>query len=243
MTSAVPRAFHCEHTRAKSRVYALVERSGQPTTLHAVLTCTDPVVAQHAAHLLSSALENGLGPAARAASERIAAALPDAPAASFRRTLADAVNGTWHDAPELAATWESLRRGRGESAGFGDDLESRTPGDARLEAFPGPVVRTISLLEVHVHDPARLLAAATATGWRPFDAEDLDEDDRQDVVGAVMHFVNGPEFLPGADPLMDATQARLLRADRGDEVSDWSPAPVTARFDTGTRSGPDEWAG
>lgn len=239
MTSAVPRAFHCEHTRAKSRVHALVERTGQPATLHAVLTCTDPALAQHAAYLLSSVLENGLGPAARAESERIAAALPDAPAASFRRTLADVVNGTWADAPELAATWESLRRGRGDSAGLGGDLESRTPGDARLDAFPGPVVRTISLLEVHVHDPARLLAAATATGWRPFDAEDLDEDDRQDVVGAVMHFVNGPEFLPGADQLMDVVQARLLRVDRGDEVSDWSTAPVTARFDTGTRSDPD----
>ncbi|MET8988110.1 hypothetical protein ABZW49_21910 [Nonomuraea wenchangensis] len=190
-------------------MYALVERSGQPATLHAVLTCTDPALAQHAAYLLSSVLENGLGPAARAESERIAAALPDAPAASFRRTLADVVNGTWADAPELAATWESLRRGRGDSAGL------------------------------HVHDPARLLAAATATGWRPFDAEDLDEDDSQDVVGAVMHFVNGPEFLPGADQLMDAVHARLLRIDRGDEVSDWSTAPVTARFDTGTRSGPD----
>ncbi|GGQ33275.1 hypothetical protein [Streptosporangium pseudovulgare] len=150
------------------------------------------------------------------------------------------MNGTWADAPELAATWEALRRGRGDSAGLGGDLESRTPGDARLDAFPGPVVRTISLLEVHVHDPARLLAAATAMGWRPFDAEDLDEDDSQDVVGAVMHFVNGPEFLPGADRLTDVMQARLLRVDRGDEVSEWSAVPVTARFDTGTRSAPDD---
>ncbi|GGQ33269.1 hypothetical protein [Streptosporangium pseudovulgare] len=81
MTSAVPRAFHCEHTRAKSRVYALVERSGQPATLHAVLTCTDPAVAQHAAYLLSSVLENGLGTAARAESERIAATRPPPPSA------------------------------------------------------------------------------------------------------------------------------------------------------------------
>ena len=55
-----------------------------------------------------------------------------------------------------------------------------------------------------------------------------------------MHFVNGPEFLPGTDRLTDVLQARLLRADSGDEVSEWSAAPVTASFDTGTRSGPGD---
>ncbi|MEV6155568.1 hypothetical protein AB0L53_35020 [Nonomuraea sp. NPDC052129] len=42
--------------------------------------------------------------------------------------------------------------------------------------------------------------------------------------------------------MTDVMQARLLRVGRGDEVSDWSAAPVTARFDTGTRSDPDDLA-
>ena len=94
MTSAVPRAFHCEHTRAKSRVYALVERPRRSATLHAVRTCTDHALAQHAAYLLSSVL------------------------------------GTWADAPELAATWESLRRGRGDRDGL-DAVRRRGPRRGR----------------------------------------------------------------------------------------------------------------
>ncbi|SPL89992.1 unnamed protein product [[Actinomadura] parvosata subsp. kistnae] len=55
---------------------------------------------------------------------------------------------------------------------------------------------------------------------------------------AVRHFVNALEHLPGAGQLTDVMQARLLCVDRGDEVSDWSAASVTARFDMGTRSDP-----
>ncbi len=50
MSSGIPfpRDFLCEHTPSKSRVFAAFSSPDQPDTLKAVLTCTNPLLAQRA---------------------------------------------------------------------------------------------------------------------------------------------------------------------------------------------------
>ncbi|GHE40337.1 hypothetical protein GCM10017673_48400 [Streptosporangium violaceochromogenes] len=84
-----------------------------------------------------------------------------------------------------------------------------------------------------MHDPARLLAAANAAGWEALD-DDLDGDDPQDIVGAVMHFADD-DIMPGADIVTQAMIGEHLRVEQGDEVADWSSEPVTADFGAGWR--------
>ncbi|MGW3353753.1 hypothetical protein ACWDA3_61710 [Nonomuraea rubra] len=232
--SALPRGFYCEHTPAKSRVFALVDHPAGPHTMHAVLTCKDAGLAQRVAQLLTAALLHGQGPDLHTEACKIVTALPDAPGASFRDALEHAVQGTWPIAPQPPATGQAVKNDRHDPIDTSGDRNARTPSQARLGDLSGPVVRTIQLLEVHVHDPARLLAAATATGWQPLDDDDLDEDDPRDIVGAVMHFADD-DTMPGTDIVTQSMHAALLRLQQGDEVADWSSKPVTANFGTGWR--------
>lgn len=104
---AVPCEFFCEHSHSRSRVLALVTDPARPPYLQAVLTCTDPRLAQRAANVLTAELLRGRDPRTEAEAERISAELPDAPAASFRDALEAVRERAWAPTPS-APTWHEL---------------------------------------------------------------------------------------------------------------------------------------
>ncbi|WP_433229200.1 hypothetical protein [Actinomadura formosensis] len=235
----VPVNFYCEHTPSKSRVHALISPASGPHVLQAVFTCNDSELAQDATTLLSAAWYGGEGSALRAEAERILTLLPTAPAASLRNALDNAFAGQWPPTPHSQST------GRSADAPAADvfdededeflapatvDALARTPSGARLADLPGPVVRITSFIDVHVHDQKRLLAAARATGWTPF--TDQDQEDPDDIVGAVMALADHPE-IPGTDNADNEMGGELLRPRNGDELSPWSSSPITATFTFG----------
>ncbi|MEU2873350.1 hypothetical protein ABZ769_29815 [Streptomyces olivoreticuli] len=114
----------------------------------------------------------------------------------------------------------------------------RTPGDARLADLAGPVVRVEVLREFHVHDPQAVLKAARSAGWEPLPNDDPEDDDPQDVVGAVMWLGESDREIEGADTVTDACQGLKLRTESGHEVADWSEEPVVADFGSGWRRKP-----
>ena len=136
----------------------------------------------------------GEGPAVRTEAERILSLLPAAPAASLRNSLEHAFAGHWPDPalpPPSVSSASQL-----DALDTDDDEEeilvpatldraSRTPSQSRLADLPGKVVRVFSYVEVHVHEPTRLLAAARATGWTPLHDGAEDDNDPHDIVGAV----------------------------------------------------------
>ena len=71
-----PRDFFCERPQAKSRVFAVLASPNRADTLKAVLTCTDPHLAQRAASVLASLALTGGGAMIDAEAETIHAALP-----------------------------------------------------------------------------------------------------------------------------------------------------------------------
>ncbi|MGW4802565.1 hypothetical protein [Kitasatospora sp. NPDC004272] len=164
--------------------------------------------------------------------------LPDAPAASLRQAVAQALAGTW-----TAAEGSLLSQSADlfSEAGDGDDdtmaeQDVRTPPDARLSDLAGPVVQVAILREYHVYDEDALLKAATALGWTPLPADELDDVDPKDIVGAVMSLAGDGHEVKGADNISDQSSADFLLTDRGDELADWSTTPVVADFGTGWRA-------
>lgn len=238
LVSAVPRTFLCEHASSKSRVLVLLVHADGPTCAQAVFTCRDARVAQYAARLLSSAAHEGaLTRQQEITAREIAAALPDAPAASFRQALERARAGAWPSAAPALFSWPDDDPFEG-SVEDGPEVPlsvTRSPKDARLADLPGPVVRVVQLRELHVYDQARVLTAAAAEGWEPMPDEELGEDDPHDLVGAVMFAAETTGELPGMDWLTDAQEGHLLLSARGDEVADWSTEPIRINFGTGWR--------
>lgn len=238
---SVPVDFYCEHTPSKSRVHALVSPISGPRVLQAVLTCNDSELAQDATALLSAAWYGGEGPAVRAEAERILALLPAAPAASLRNALNNVFAGHWSPPPHLQSADLTVSASAADVFTDAEDEDetlapaavdalTRTPSGARLADLPGRVVRITSLTDVHVHDQKRLLAAACATGWTPL--ADRDEEDPDDIVGAVMALADHPE-IPGTDNADNEMAGELLRPRKGDELSPWSSSPITATFTSG----------
>lgn len=224
----------------QSRVLVLLAHPSGPSSLQAVLTCKDALVAQHAALLLSLAAHNGaLTPPQQDTVRKILTVLPDAPAASFRQALDQACAGVWPCGAPVRFTWPAddpldwVHEGaEGEEPPIS---ATRTPGDAQLADLPGPVIRVVQLREFHVYDQAKALSAATASGWEPMPEEELSEDDPHDLVGAVMFAAETTSELPGTDCLNDTQEGQLLLSSRGDEVADWSAEPVRVNFGTGWR--------
>ncbi|WP_433335006.1 hypothetical protein [Spirillospora sp. CA-294931] len=232
----VPLAFHCEHTRAKSRVLALVSTNAGPASLQAVLTCTDAEVAASAAAVIQAAWFSGPGPAVSAQAARVLALLPDAPAASLHQCLEHAFAGTWPDRDMKPSTSRSTW-GTDEIDGeivspATADCNARSAGERRLADLPGTVVRVTTMIEVHVHEPKRLIAAARTTGWTPL--QDEGEEDPDDVLDAVMALVYPPE-VPGGDNVGNEMSGELLLQTQGDELADWSLNPITTSFSHGWR--------
>jgi hypothetical protein len=230
LPAAYPRAFHCEHTPSKSRIHALVHHTGGPATLTAVLTLTDPELAEQAARILNQALEASPGPVLRGEIEQLTLQLPTAPRASLIQALASLESGTWPT--PTTPPWPTLDEEdeRSETPRRLHDEFTRTPRLARLAQHPGLVVRIGRLLEVHVHDRARTLNAATASGWTPDEEDDLHEDDH--ILSAVMWLADQDCTIPGADILTDASNGQCL-SPGDDEIADWSQEPVTFDFGTG----------
>lgn len=235
---AAPRDFYCEHSPAKSRVLALLAHPDGPPCLQAVLTCRDAAAAVAAAQLLRlAAVAGALTGRQLEAADKVAAALPDAPAGSFRQALDHALHHTWPTTAPALSSWSGHDRFDWVTEEE-EELpvsEVRTPSDAKLADLTGPVVRVVHMREFHLYDPAKVLAAATAAGFEPAPADELDDDDPNDLVGALMHDPDATAELPGLDVLTDAQEAHLLRPGRGQEVADWSADPVVADFGTGWR--------
>jgi hypothetical protein len=230
---AVARDFYCERTPSKTRVSALLTRPGAPSSLHPILTCRDPLQAQAVADLLTLAARRGTTPALNDRVAQLLAVMPDAPAASFKDALAKAAAGAWPVDPQFLPQWPEQTDEDVEATADAIGAMSHTSSDARLADLAGPVVRIFRLHEFHVHDVPKLLAAAQADDWEPMPAEELDQDDLQDVVGAVMHLADAGIDIPGADWVTEASSGELLSTAQGDEVADWSRTRVVADFGTG----------
>jgi hypothetical protein len=231
-----PRDFFCEHTQAKSRVFAVLASPNRPDTLKAVLTCTDPPLAQRAASVLASLALTGGGAMIDAEAEKIHAALPAAPAASFRETCQRLRDRQWPDADASPVEWDQVRvDGEEALAPALQDEEARTPSDARLAELTGKVFRIIQFAEYHVCDAERLLHAATADGWSPPFAEDEEDDPDDDLLDALMHMADLAPDIPGADAICQESTGQELTVNAGDELADWQREPVTAEFGGGWR--------
>lgn len=229
----VPRDFLCEHTPAKSRVFAVLVSPGGPNVLKAVLTCTDPVLAQHAASTLA-ALAQG-GGAINTDAEEIAAALPAAPAASFREACRRVRDMEWPEAdagPVRCDQFQTIDDDELTSAIR--DKEKRTPSDARLSQLTGKAFRIIHFLEYHVHDAGRLLAVASAGGWSPVADEDH-QAEPDDLLNAVMYMADTSHEIPGADIICQESCAGALIAAKGAELAAWQREPIMTEFGGGWR--------
>ncbi|MEU1675326.1 hypothetical protein ABZ752_25360 [Streptomyces roseifaciens] len=232
-------SFHCEHTPSKSRILALVHHREGPASLHAVLTCRQPEIAQQAVDILQQAIGSASGAWKPEPLEALCAQLPDAPASSLRSAARHAVAGVWPVPPGSYLKWDQIANGVDEGADEDSDAEAvtralRTPDAARLADLAGPVVRVEVLREFHVHDPQAVLKAARSAGWLLPD-NDPEDDDPQDVVDAVMWLGETDREIEGADTVTDACQGMRLRAASGHEVADWSEEPVIANFGSGWR--------
>lgn len=104
----VPLQFLCEHSPAKSRVFAILQSSNGPSTLRAVLTCHDPVLAQRAADVLTALARGASGEVVTALAKEIESVLPAAPAASFREALSRLRDQSWPEAHASPVRWEHL---------------------------------------------------------------------------------------------------------------------------------------
>jgi hypothetical protein len=231
-----PREFFCEHTQAKSRVFAVLASPDRPDTLKAVLTCTDPHLAQRAASVLASLALTGGGAMTDAEAEKIHATLPAAPAASFRETCQRLRDRQWPDADASPVAWDQVRvHGEEDLAPVLHDEEARTPSDARLAELTGKVFRIIQFAEYHLYDAERLLYAATANGWSPPSVEDEEADPDDDLLDALMHMAGLAPDVPGADAISQESAGQELAVNAGDELADWQREPVTAEFGGGWR--------
>jgi hypothetical protein len=238
MPSAVPfpHDFFCEHTPAKSRVFAVLASPGRPDTLKAVLTCSDPLLAQRAASVLASLALTGGGVMIDAEAEEIHAALPAAPAGSFREACQRLRDRQWPDADASLVEWDQVQvLDEGDLTPALRDEETRTPSDARLAGLAGRAFRVIQFAEYHVYDAERVLHAATAHGWSPASAEGEEADPDDDLLDALMHMAGLYPHVPGADAICQESSAQELTVTAGDELADWQREPVTAEFGGGWR--------
>ncbi|UGQ11076.1 hypothetical protein LO772_30415 [Yinghuangia sp. ASG 101] len=90
------------------------------------------------------------------------------------------------------------------------------------------------LLEFHVHNRAELVAKALAGGQIPQPPEDED-DDPDDLVGALLFFVGSPE-APGAETITATGHVERLDPDSGDELHQWSTTHMVTDFGPGHRT-------
>lgn len=235
MSSSLPAAraidFLCEHTSSKSRVMALLAHDNGPSSLNAVLTCKDPDHAFEAVGLLRRVLARRDVTAVDDELKALTAEMPDAPAGSLRQAVLQAASGTWPTQPGTLFVVPDPDPSEDETA---SDVPSGPVEHPRLKDLPGKVVRIAHLYEFHVTDEDALLLAAVDRGWEPLPASELGDDDPRDLIGAVMTLTEDPD-VAGTQTLEEQSSAELLSVEDGDELADWSAAPIVTRFTHGWR--------
>ncbi|MFF0553813.1 hypothetical protein ACFYUL_33155 [Streptomyces sp. NPDC004311] len=235
MSSSLPVAraidFLCEHTSSKSRVMALLAHDNGPSSLTAVLTCKDPDQAFEAVGILRRVLARRDATAVDDELKALTAEMPDAPAGSLRQAVVHAASGTWQAQPGTLFVAPDPDPSEDETV---SDVPSGSVGHPRLKDLPGKVVRIAHLYEFHVTDEDALLRAAVDRGWEPLPASELGDDDPRDLIGAVMTLTEDPD-VAGTQTLEEQSSAELLSAEDGDELADWSAAPIVTRFTHGWR--------
>jgi hypothetical protein len=227
-----PRRFIWELQQSKQRIYALLDQAGEAPRLEAVLTIKDRESAALAQHLLNAALQEGRSPYCEVLAERVFARLPDAPAASLRRALEWVYDLSWPVAEDIEVPEAAVRvfaEVTAATAGLDRDRARRR----RLAELEGPVVRSIQVTEVHVHDAPRALAAACARGFEPAPDGERAEDDPLDLLGAVSRLLDEDPEPPGTDQYTSLASLQLLDAAGGDELVGWSEVPVSEEFPGG----------
>lgn len=116
----LPTRFLCEHTSSKSRVFVHLVTHDRNDALKAVLTCTDPELAERAAEVLNLIARH---PVCQPLAERIEQELPAAPAASFRQALERAQARRW-PVSDMGPVRRPAR-----------DRSPRAPGEPELPPF------------------------------------------------------------------------------------------------------------
>ncbi|MGW1249523.1 hypothetical protein [Streptomyces sp. NPDC002535] len=235
MPSSLPVAqaidFLCEHTSSKSRVMALLAHDNGPSSLTAVLTCKDPDHAFEAVGILRRALARRDATTVDEELKVLTAEMPDAPAGSLRQAVVKAASGIWQTEPGTLLVVPDPEPAEDEAV---SDVASGPVGHPRLKDLPGKVVRITHLHEFHVTDEDALLRAAVDRGWEPLPASELGDDDPRDLIGAVMTLTEDLD-VAGTQTLEEQSSAEILSAENGDELADWSAAPVVTRFTHGWR--------
>jgi hypothetical protein len=197
----------------------LLVHSDGPPSLQAVLTCRERALAQRAADLLGQLLHEGSGKPLRPQLEKLAQALPDAPAASFNEAVARTVAGAW----PVEADTLLLRAEHPELPDIRDRelvaAETRTPEDARLADLFHPVVRVVRVTEFHVHDPERVMALAASDGWEPPFLHEAGLDESEDLIDALMSLSDVMDTVPGADTISGECEGTMLDPGNGDELA------------------------
>ncbi|MQM26138.1 hypothetical protein [Glycomyces albidus] len=232
---AFPRQFVWELQQSKYRIYALVDQFGVPSRLEAVLTVKDRQSAALAQHLLNAAVREGRSTYCEALAQRVFTLLPDAPAASLRRALEWVYDLSW-PASEDADVPPQAQRVFDEMAAATAGLDRDPKRRARLAELEGPVVRSIQITEVHVHDTPRALAAARARGFEPAPDGERAGNDRHDLLGAISWLLEEDPEPPGTAQYASLGSLERLDPAEGDELVGWSEAPVIEEFIGGWHS-------
>jgi hypothetical protein len=229
---AYPRQFIWELQQSRQRIYALVDQQDAPPRLEAVLTVKSKEAAALAQHLLNASLVEGPSPYCEALLQRVLTLLPEAPAASLQRALGWINDLTWPAAADLDVPDSCLAvfdEVHAQTAGLDRDLGR----NRRLGELEGPVIRSVQLNEIHVHDVSRTLAAASARGFEPGLEEDRLEGDPQDLLGAVAFLLDEDTEPPGTDQYASLGNLQLLDPADGDELTGWTQSDITERFPSG----------
>lgn len=229
---AMPTDFFCEHTGASSRVLVMLHRPGMSPAAQTVLTDLNPRESEAVASMLRQAAEHGATARLNAEVDTAAANLPAGQASLLRQAVAQASARSW---PVPAHALMPPHFVEGEDTAGDDESEDQDDSAPRLAELPGRVVRVTRLVELHIPDPEAFLAWMCQDGWEPLPADQLPDDDPDDLVGAVQAATDDLPSLPGARLVTDTSVAQALDPAAGDELLDWSPTPVVIDFGTGWR--------
>jgi hypothetical protein len=101
------------------------------------------------------------------------------------------------------------------------------------------VARVCTLMEVNVHDAARLLHAADATGRMGGADEYEGPEDPERLIDAVLCLSLGQEDLPGAYLIYDDAHGDVLDP-ATEEPAEWRRGELTYSFETGWRTERDD---
>lgn len=226
-----PAGFYCEHIGSESRVLARVIYPDVPDVLVPVVSVPDPVLAHRVADLLSRVADVGAAAAMRLEAQTLAGDLPQTQTASFHESLDWAAAGRWPLSEVAAAVVDKLDGSDVTQVDDGPSEPTVEDGMAEDEIVEdeivedeegeGLVVEVDRTLRLRILDPDRVLAAAQADGWRPAPAEDLDDSDPDDLLGAVMWLTGNVRFLPGVQILDDDAEGQLIA--EADELADEDP--------------------